>query len=70
MQSSYCVRASGGRLSDLRADGVLRYCLMTSGIRPSCSLRIALGPLVGGFDKTRMYNYAIYNINRGVGGIV
>ena len=70
VQYGYCTRVSGGRLSDIGAVRFLRYGLMTSGIRPSCSWRSALGPLVGGFDKTRMYNYAIYNINRGVGGIV
>ena len=35
-----------------------------------CRLVSALWSMVSGFDKTRIYYYAIYNIKQGVGGIV
>jgi len=46
VQLSFCVRVSGGRLSDLRAVGVLRPGLWLQIIGHSCRLRTALGPLV------------------------
>ena len=49
VQYGFCVKVSGGRLSDIVAVVVLRACLKTSGIRPSCRLRTARGPLVGDY---------------------
>lgn len=42
VQYGYCARASGGRLSDIRADGVLRYGLWWPIIGHSCRLHSAL----------------------------
>ena len=39
-------------------------------MRPSCSFRTARGSPVACFDKMYTSDYAIYNINRGLGKIV
>ena len=42
-QIAYCAIVSGGRLSDFRADDLLRYGRKMGGMRLWCRLRTALG---------------------------
>ena len=51
MQYAYCVRAFGGRLSDIGAVGVLRYGLWWQIIGLSCSTLTARGSLVGSTER-------------------
>ena len=59
VQFAYCVRVSGGRLSDIGAVVVLRAGLKIGGIRPSCRWRTALGPLVADYRTFVQIAYCV-----------
>ena len=56
---SYCVKAYGCRLFDLRADALLRSGRKTGVIRPSCSWCTALEPLVGNYQTFVQIAYCV-----------
>ena len=59
VQMSYCVKAYGCRLFDLRADSLLRSGRKTGVIRPSCSWCTALEPLVGNYQTFVQIAYCV-----------
>ncbi len=59
MQIAFCVTVSCGRLSDFRADCVLRYGLLWVVIGLSRSCRSALLSLVGCFETLVQYGYCV-----------
>ena len=59
VQMSYCVKAYGWQLSDLRADALLRSGRKTGVIRPSCSWCTALEPLVGNYQTFVQIAYCV-----------
>lgn len=54
-QFVFCVRVSGGRLSDTGAVVALRACLILLTLGHLCSMLSARGSLVACFDKVCIY---------------